>query len=197
MARRWAESKVWTPEERENVGNLEWEWPLQDCCSCALSQGWGWERGLLTEEATSTHPQIIAFLDKKNPTTYKPTQFPLTKDRKLTKSAEYYVWRIRWRILFNSHQKQKYTQHTLNSDTSDSRRKGNASWRVCLTLFRVSLLVSTTVTVRVSKMPQNCWYSLFTYLFLSVWSCTGSSLMRWFFSSCGAWGLLFGAVHRL
>ena len=46
-----------------------------------------------------THTQIIPFLDThthththtQNPKTYKPTQFPLTKDRKFTKSAEYYV----------------------------------------------------------------------------------------------------------
>ena len=136
MALRWVESKVWTPKERENVGNLEWEWPLQDCCSCALSHGWGWQRGLLTEEATSTHPQIIAFLDTHththtNPKTYKPTQFPLTKDRKLTKSAEYYVWRIRWRILFNSHQKQKYTPYSKQ-------------WHQWLRKERQSLLESTS-----------------------------------------------------
>lgn len=112
-ALRWAVSNVWTPEGRESVGNPDWERPLQGCCSCVMSQGWERERSLLKEEATSAYPQIITFLEKL-PATYKPTQSPLTNERKLLKIKEWhYFWRITWGILFNSPQKQKYIYYIL------------------------------------------------------------------------------------
>ena len=68
------------------------------------------------------------------------------------------------------HIRNRNIHHTLNSDTSDSERKGKASWRVRLTIWSVTAGEHRCCCQGIKDDSENCRCSLLTYLFLFVLS---------------------------
>ena len=68
------------------------------------------------------------------------------------------------------HIRNRNIHHTLNSDTSDSERKGKASWRVRLTIWSVTAGEHRCYCQGIKDDSENCRCSLLTYLFLFVLS---------------------------
>ena len=68
------------------------------------------------------------------------------------------------------HIRNRNIHHTLNSDTSDSERKGKASWRVRLTIWCVTAGEHRCYCQGIKDDSENCRCSLLTYLFLFVLS---------------------------